>query len=49
VVGVFSLPVDSGERLHQSLRGMFYSLPELMFGNIRKGTYGFAETATAGP
>jgi len=49
VAGVFSLPVDGGTRLHQGLRGMFYSLPELMFGNIRKGTYGFAETTTVGP
>lgn len=47
--GVFALPVDGGERLHQGLRGMFYSLPELAFGNIRKGTYGFAEAATVGP
>jgi hypothetical protein len=49
VGGVFSLPIDAGERFHQGLRGMFYSLPELLFGNIRKGTYGFAETATIGP
>lgn len=49
VGGVFTLPVDGGERLHQGLRGMFYSLPELAFGNIRKGTYGFAEVATVGP
>ncbi len=48
VGGVFTLPVDGGERLHQGMRGMFYSLPELVFSNIRKGTYGFAET-TAGP
>ncbi len=47
--GVFNLPVDDGERFHQGLRGMFYSLPELFFGNIRKGTYGYIETATAGP
>ncbi|MDP1558269.1 MAG: hypothetical protein Q8K59_00405 [Nitrosomonas sp.] len=49
VGGIFTLPIDGGERLHQGLRGMFYSLPELVFSNIRKGTYGFAETATAGP
>lgn len=47
--GVLVLPIDNGERLRQGLRGMFYSLPELIFGNIRKGTYGFAETATLGP
>ena len=45
--GVFTLPLDGGERIHQGVRGMFYSLPELVFSNIRKGTYGFA--ATAGP
>ncbi len=49
VGGVFGFPLDGGERLHQGLRGMFYSLPELMFGNIRKGSYGFIETATVGP
>ena len=49
VGGVFTLPMDGGERLHQGLRGMFYSLPELAFGNIRKGTYGFAEITTMGP
>ncbi len=49
VGGVFTLPMDGGERIHQGLRGMFYSLPELVFSNIRKGTYGFAGTVTAGP
>ncbi len=49
VGGVIIFPLDGGERLHQGLRGMFYSLPELMFGNIRKGSYGFIETATIGP
>lgn len=47
--GVFTLPIDGGERFHQGLRGMFYSLPELFFSNIRKGTYGFAETVSARP
>lgn len=49
VGGVFGFPLDGGERFHQGLRGMFYSLPELFFGNIRKGTYGDTETATIGP
>ncbi len=49
VGGMFTVPVDGGERIHQGLRGMFYSLPELAFGNIRKGTYGFTETTTVGP
>ncbi len=47
--GVFTLPVDGGERIYQGLRGMFYSLPELVFSNIRKGTYGLAEVVPAGP
>ena len=47
--GLFTLPIDGGERFYQGLRGMFYSLPELFFSNIRKGTYGFAETVTVSP
>lgn len=49
VGGLFTLPMDGGDRFHQGLRGMFYSLPELVFSNIRKGTYGFAETIPSGP
>jgi len=45
VVGIVTVPVDGGSHFYQSLRGMFFSLPELVFGNIRKGTYGTAETA----
>ena len=37
--GVLTLPFDEGEGLHHGLRGIFYSLPELFFVNIRKGTY----------
>lgn len=37
--GLFMLPVDDGQHLWQGMRGMFYSLPELVFCNIRKGTY----------
>ncbi len=47
--GIISLPVDGGERLHQGIRGMFYSLPELVFNNIRKGTYGVADIVPSGP
>ncbi len=49
VGGLFTLPIDGGERFYQGLRGMFYSLPELFFSNIRKGTYGFAETVSVRP
>jgi hypothetical protein len=47
--GILTLPMDNGTRIHQGLRGMFYSLPELAFNNIRKGSYGFAATAELGP
>lgn len=40
VAGIFTLPFDGGERIHQAGRGMFYSLPEIVFCNIRKGSYG---------
>lgn len=44
--GVFYLPTDGSEQLWQGLRGMFYSLPELIFFNIRKGTYGYEDLST---
>jgi len=43
------MPIDGGERFYQGLRGMFYSIPELFFSNIRKGTYGFAEAVIVRP
>lgn len=39
IASVFTLPFDGGEGLSQAGRGIFYSLPELTFGNIRKGSY----------
>ena len=44
--GILKLPVDGGEQLHHSYRGMLYSLPELLFCNIRKGTYGYKYLST---
>jgi hypothetical protein len=38
--GLLLAPVDGGTLLGQSLRGMLYSLPELAFFNIRKGSFG---------
>jgi hypothetical protein len=38
-VGVAMLPVDGGETLWAGLRGALFSLPELVFHNIRKGTF----------
>ena len=50
-MAIFTLPADGGDGLYQAGRGMFYSLPELAFGNIRKGTYGHASvsSSTASP
>jgi hypothetical protein len=44
VSGLFTLPKDGGERIRQGVRGVFYSLPEVLFSNIRKGTYDFVST-----
>jgi hypothetical protein len=38
-VGLTMLPVDSGEILWAGLRGAIFSLPELVFQNIRKGSF----------
>ena len=43
VAGIVTLPLDGGTRLNQAVRGIFYSLPELAFGNIRKGSYSIGE------
>ena len=40
--GVFALPVDGGDLLRAGLRGMLFSLPELTFFNIRKGSLPFS-------
>ncbi len=37
--GVCTFPVDGGTLLKRSFRGMVFSLPELTFVNIRKGTF----------
>ena len=38
VLGLFTWPADGGRRLEAGARGALYSLPELGFVNIRKGT-----------
>jgi hypothetical protein len=38
-VGLLRLPFDGGRALDAALRGAFFSLPELAFQNIRKGTF----------
>jgi hypothetical protein len=37
VLAVAELPFDGGRALRSSLTGMVFSLPELLFQNIRKG------------
>ncbi len=39
IVGVFTAAFDDGRRLRGALHGAIFSLPELVFGNVRKGTY----------
>jgi hypothetical protein len=39
IAGVVTLPLDHGERLRAGLRGALFSLPELAFVNIRKGSF----------
>jgi hypothetical protein len=40
--GLFTLALDHGELLRAGLRGVVFSLPELAFFNIRKGSLPFA-------
>jgi hypothetical protein len=39
VVGLATLPIDRGDTLLAGVRGAFWSLPELVFMNVRKGSY----------
>lgn len=39
LAGVFTLPWDGGENLWQGTKGSLISLPELVFFNIRKGSF----------
>ena len=41
--GMVSWPVNGGDQLYQGARGIFYTLPELVFSNIRKGTYRYED------
>lgn len=40
-IGVFSAPFDKGSRFSKGTETVFYSLPELVFFNIRKGHFPF--------
>jgi len=37
-LGIVTVPIDRGRNLARGLRGVFVSLPELAFANIRKGS-----------
>ncbi len=39
--GILTLPFDHGSRLSQGFWGVVYSLPELVFSNIRKGSFSY--------
>jgi len=39
VYGILALPWDQGKNLQKSLKGIFVSVPELFFFNIRKGSF----------
>lgn len=47
--GLLWLPLDSGALLRSALNGMLYSLPELGFISIRKGTFPLAPRAWLAP
>ncbi|TGL51848.1 hypothetical protein EHQ61_07760 [Leptospira wolffii] len=38
-LGIFTLPFDKGKRVQDGLQSAFFSLPELIFFNIRKGSF----------
>lgn len=38
-LGLFSFPFDSGQYLQSGIKGIMMSLPELIFFNMRKGTF----------
>ncbi len=42
-LGIFTLPVDGGDLSLAGLKGTLYSLPELFFFNIRKGSYNYVD------
>ena len=48
LVGLATAPFDRGRRVRGGLAGAFYSLPELVGLNIRKGRYDLLPAADAG-
>jgi hypothetical protein len=47
-LGVLTVPFDRGERLVQAGRGVLFSAPELVFVNIRKGSFDAATLQRVG-
>jgi hypothetical protein len=47
IAGLFQLPFDGGLMVARGLRGSAASVPELFFGNVRKGTFPLALPADA--
>ena len=41
VAGVVALPFDRGRTFWAGLKGIVFSLPELFFVNIRKGSFDY--------
>ncbi len=48
-VGLVTLPVDRGATLWEGLKGAVFSLPELFFQNIRKGSFWHLRRDLPGP
>ncbi|PKA05452.1 hypothetical protein CH375_05105 [Leptospira ellisii] len=44
-IGIFTAPFDRGERFQKGFQSAFFSLPELVFFNIRKGTFPYVSTS----
>ncbi len=42
-LGIFTLPLDNGNLSLAGLKGTLYSLPELFFFNIRKGSFNYVD------
>jgi hypothetical protein len=43
LAGVLTAPFDGGRRFRAGFHGAFFSVPELFFGNVRKGSFDFVE------
>ena len=44
LLGVFTMPFDKGNRFQKGVQGTFFSIPELLFFNIRKGSFQFLDS-----